>query len=333
MRFLLILLSCLAISLTVSWANSSGKLSQASAADALGHGIALRLSNNIDNPALGNKLPAEILRLSPSQRYALLADASKARIYVLENQNGEPHLIRDFYLTIGKNGVGKKVEGDKRTPLGVYTFASALPRSRLTPFYGAGAFPLDYPNAWDKAQGKTGHGIWLHGVPPNVYSRPPKDSDGCLVVTNPDWHKLARYIQPDNTPIVITRRVEWLDRAAWLTKRQALFDTIANWKFDGAKPDDQAYFSHHSRDYLDNPGQSRHASRERDIAHNERIALDLTEMSLFEYGKDPTAVLDFTQSHGGDVTPKQMYMKREDGKWRIVLEEHMLPAPTMTASN
>ena len=30
---------------------------------------------------------------------------------------------------------------------------------------GDGAFPLNYPNEWDRRLNKTGSGIWLHGTP------------------------------------------------------------------------------------------------------------------------------------------------------------------------
>jgi hypothetical protein len=124
------------------------------------------------------------------QKYALLADTSRARLYLFENINGEPHLKADFYMTIGKNGTDKRVEGDKRTPMGVYQITEQLPRASLADLYGDGAFPLNYPNEWDRLHKRGGHGIWLHGVPSNTYSRPPRSSDGCVVVANPDLKEL-----------------------------------------------------------------------------------------------------------------------------------------------
>jgi len=32
--------------------------------------------------------------------------------------------------------------------MGIYQIAKQLPPKSLTDFYGAGAFPLDYPNEW-----------------------------------------------------------------------------------------------------------------------------------------------------------------------------------------
>ena len=103
--------------------------------------------------------------------------------------------MTDFYISLGKNGVEKQRQGDQKTPLGVYRVISA--RERLPDFYGPGAFPLDYPNDWDRLQHRNGHGIWLHGTPSDTYSRAPWATDGCVVLTNEDFAKLSRYVDGD----------------------------------------------------------------------------------------------------------------------------------------
>ena len=184
-----------------------------------------RLQRHLHHPD-PRLLPAAILQISPAQPFVLLADAARSRLYLFENIAGEPRLLRDYYLSIGRMGTEKRREGDKKTPLGVYRITNHLPDQRLTDFYGAGAFPLNYPNAWDRAQGRTGHGIWLHGVPPDTYSRAPNSSDGCLVVTNPDLIELRRFIQVGQTPVIIAEQVEWMDRAAWTAQHKSLLATF-----------------------------------------------------------------------------------------------------------
>ena len=105
-------------------------------------------------------------------------------------------LVADYYISLGKNGIEKTREGDQKTPLGVYHVTANLPRKKLTDFYGAGAFPINYPNEWDRRQGRNGYGIWLHGMPSDIYSRPPRASDGCIVLTNQDlerWRATCRW--------------------------------------------------------------------------------------------------------------------------------------------
>ena len=101
-------------------------------------------------------------------------DASRSRLYLFENTGSELKLVGDYYLSVGKLGTEKSVEGDMRTPLGVYYVTSNLDPRTLKDFYGSGALPINYPNPYDMQRGKTGGGIWLHGTPPGQFSRPPQ---------------------------------------------------------------------------------------------------------------------------------------------------------------
>src|SRR5207253_2380867 len=107
----------------------------------------------------------------PQQKHALVVDSRRSRLYVFANADGRPRLIADYYVTLGKNGMEKTREGDQKTPIGVYHVTANLPRQKLTDFYGAGAFPINYPNEWDKRRGRNGHGIWLQGLPSAIYAR------------------------------------------------------------------------------------------------------------------------------------------------------------------
>jgi hypothetical protein len=131
-------------------------------------------------------------------------------------------------------------EGDKKTPIGVYHVTSSLPRQKLTDFYGSGAFPINYPNEWDKRQGRNGHGIWLHGTPSDTFSRPPKASDGCVVLANQDLDALAKSLQIGLTPVIISNSIEWLSLDDWQTERSAV-RSIEEWRSDWESRDTDAY--------------------------------------------------------------------------------------------
>lgn len=291
----------------------------------------LRLLRYLDQPE-PNHLPKQILLLAPHQRYALLADAGRARLYLFENVNGLPRLVRDYYMTIGRNGTDKRVEGDKKTPVGVYTISQHLPRERLTDFYGAGAFPLDYPNDWDQLHGRGGHGIWLHGTPSNTYSRPPRASDGCVVVTNPDLNELGRYIQVGVTPMIIADHTEWVDPVTWEASRQEILALLDMWRTDWEGRDVQRFFRHYSPELLKDDWA---ASKQRNIENKQWIRVDLSDISLFLYPDANLAVTTFVQHYASDrfstSTLKRLYWRLDNGQWRIALEKG-LPAPTQVAS-
>lgn len=287
----------------------------------------VRLLRYIDqpDPAL---LPRQILQLAAGQKYALLADASRARLYLFENVDGEPRLKADYYMTIGKNGTDKRVEGDKRTPMGIYQIAKQLPSKGLADLYGAGAFPLDYPNEWDRIQRRGGHGIWLHGVPSDTYSRPPRSSDGCVVVTNPDLKELSRWVQPGTTPVVLAERTDWIDRDTWEQARNDLRAQLQSWQTSWQEREADRFLSHYTSDFLNGEGRTWSENKRRNITDKAWIKVELEDVSLFLYpdgenGK-PMAYAEFTQRYSSDrlssVSRKRLYWQQDTGLWRIVME-------------
>ena len=155
-------------------------------------------------------VPRYLLQMHPEQKHAVVVDTQKSRLYLYQNDNGTPRFIADYYISQGKLGAEKSREGDKKTPIGVYHVTSSLPRQKLTDFYGSGAFPINYPNEWDKRMGRNGHGIWLHGTPSDTFSRPPKASDGCVVLANQDLDAISKNLQVGLTPVIISNSIEWL---------------------------------------------------------------------------------------------------------------------------
>jgi murein L,D-transpeptidase YafK len=284
----------------------------------------VRLMRYIDQPD-PNLLPRQILQLATDQRYALLADASRARLYLFENVDGEPRLLRDYYMTIGRNGTEKRVEGDKRTPVGVYQIVKQLPRAQLADLYGTGAFPLNYPNTWDQAQGHGGHGIWLHGVPSDTYSRPPRSSEGCVVVTNPDLNELSQWIQVGITPVVIADRADWVDRTTWERSRAQLQAELSQWQMHWQARDANRFLDHYAPEFLQGNGRGWADSKRRNIENKEWIKLDLRDASLFLYPGGEMAYTEFIQDYTSDklssIVRKQLYWKLHEGNWRIVLEK------------
>lgn len=284
----------------------------------------VRLLRYIDQPD-PTHLPRQILQLAPSQRYALLADAARARLYLFENVNGEPRLMHDYYMTIGRNGTDKRIEGDKKTPVGVYVVTEQLTRKKLTDFYGAGAFPLNYPNDWDRAQGRGGYGIWLHGVPSDTYSRPPRSSDGCVVVTNPDLKELSRWIQVGVTPVVIVDRADWVDRKTWLETRDDLMAALGAWRTDWESGDADRFLENYAPAMVTSSGSGWARTKRRNIEDKEWIRLQLQDVSLFLYPGGEMAYAEFTQRYDSDklssVSRKRLYWRPEQGQWRIALEK------------
>ncbi len=175
------------------------------------HGLRKELERRVHGAAFSppqGSIPREFQLLGASVRHALAIDASKSRLYLFSNNQGKLHLIADFYISVGKLGMGKSQEGDQRTPQGVYFIGRQIAGAKLPDFYGKGALTLNYPNDWDKAMERSGDGIWLHGSPPDQFARLPEASDGCVVLANTDLITLMKMVDRQ-TPVLLSDKLQW----------------------------------------------------------------------------------------------------------------------------
>lgn len=182
-----------------------------------------------DRPPEGT-LPSQFLKISPQTRTAIAVDAAKSRLYLFSNGPAGLKLTADYYVSVGKAGTIKSQEGDQRTPLGVYYITSNLDTKTLNDFYGAGAMPLNYPNILDIKRGKSGGGIWLHGTPPQNYSRPPRATDGCLVLANPDIQALIRQVTVGATPVVVSSQLVWKPAGQLQAQARPFESALKSWR-------------------------------------------------------------------------------------------------------
>lgn len=166
---------------------------------------------------------------SANQKHIIVVSLQESRLYLYKrNEQGQMTQVVDYYVTMGRKGSGKQIEGDLRTPVGVYHVVDLLPGKGLPDLYGVGALPLNYPNEWDKQNGKTGSGIWLHGVPSDTYIRPPKSSRGCVVLNNNAMETLlSQYDVPFSTPVVIADRL--LADFDFVDNRDTILSDVKNW--------------------------------------------------------------------------------------------------------
>lgn len=275
-------------------------------------------------------VPRYLLQMEQGQRHAIVVDTKRSRLYLYENDRkngGRPRFVADYYVTQGKLGAEKQVEGDKKTPIGVYHVTANLPKQKLADLYGSGAYPLNYPNEWDKRQGRGGSGIWLHGTPSDTFARPPRASDGCVVLTNQDLDVVAKNLQVGLTPVIISDTVEWLSLDDWNRERNELNKTIESWRTDWESRDTGRYLSHYSKRFKSGDQNfDEFATQKKQVnANKEWIKVKVNNLSVFRSpGKDEVAVVTFEQDYRSNNLDNQMkkrqYWLREDGKWKIIYE-------------
>jgi murein L,D-transpeptidase YafK len=279
------------------------------------------------DPPPADRVPRYLLQLRDDQKYAVVVDTRRSRLYVYRNDDGKPQFVADYYVSSGKNGALKVREGDERTPIGVYHVTESLPRKKLSDFYGSGAFPINYPNEWDRIQGRDGHGIWLHGTPSDTYSRPPRSSNGCVVLANPDLDALARILQVGLTPVIISEDVALLSLDDWASERKAFGKQLEQWRADWESLDTERYLSHYSRKFSAQGQDLEDWSQHKRLVNSAKswIKVKVSNISVLrDPGKEELVLVSFDQeyrsSNLSNTVKKRQYWIHEDGRWRIVYE-------------
>lgn len=278
-----------------------------------------------------NLVPRFVLQLRDDQKQVLVVDAKRSRLYVYENQRGRLKFNTDYYISQGKLGINKLKEGDQRTPIGVYYITQRVPGNKLPDFYGTGALPINYPNEWDKLHGRSGSGIWLHGVPSDSYSRPPLSSDGCVVLTNTDLNELYQVVEAGKTPVVIADRVEFVTRSKLESERNLANRLVMEWRRDVESLDVTKVMANYSRQYKSERGenlQALSAKYQKILKGVKNISMQIEDATFFLYpGQDDLIVSTFTQETTTGKTRssarKRQYWAREGGQWKIISETNL----------
>ena len=294
-------------------------------------GLLTEVQTRFQNAAKSNdnniKIPAVLSRLDENYSNAIVVDLNQSRLYVFENKQGHPGKVKDYYISMGRGGAEKEKEGDLRTPLGVYFVRSFIPDYKLMDKYGAGAYPLNYPNAWDLFNGKTGSGIWLHGTRSGTYNRPPLASEGCVVLPNADLIEMASYISLGQTPVLIGQDIKWLTLNQWEQQRDYTTEIFQNWIDDWQSLNVESYLDHYSQSFNNGKKDYHHwVEHKRKVAKNKNyIKVDASDVSLLMHPNEDVMVVTFKQNYSSDnyssESWKRQYWRKEfDGQWRIVYE-------------
>lgn len=288
----------------------------------------LRRMRALRERPLPGTVPSQFLALSQRSRHAIAVDASRSRLYLFENGPAGMNLIADYYISVGKAGTSKTAEGDQRTPLGVYYITSNLDPKSLKDFYGSGALPINYPNILDARRGKTGGGIWLHGTPPNQFSRPPQATDGCVVLANPDLEHIIRTVEVRSTPVVIATQLQWVAPHSARTESKPFEDALYAWRNAKTSGDLNQVLAFYTPDFNSN-GKSLDQWKpvlQSELSKVQGRTIQLKDVSYLRWtDANDTMVVTFGEVAEGVKTgwTKRQYWMRQGTQWKIFFEGTM----------
>ena len=270
-------------------------------------------------------VPSHFLALSPRVKHAIAVDASRSRLYLFENTTNGLKLLADYYISVGKSGIEKSLEGDLRTPLGVYFVTGNLDPKQLKDFYGSGALPINYPNQLDVKRGKTGSGIWLHGTPPQQFSRAPQATDGCVVLANPDLERIIKTVEVRSTPVVIAQSLKWVAPQTVRADSKPFEDALSSWNAAKTSGDITRLMSWYTADFTSygktlTEWKPAMATEVKQLAGREVQLKDVSFMRWTDSAD--TMVVTFGELVQGakSGTTKRQYWTRQGSQWKIFFE-------------
>ncbi|RZI82627.1 MAG: hypothetical protein EOP38_15310 [Rubrivivax sp.] len=277
-----------------------------------------------ERPPAGT-LPSQFIEIPSSTRHAIAVDASRSRLYLFENGPQGLQLVADHYVSIGRLGAEKSTQGDQRTPLGVYYITSRLDGKQLTDFYGVGALPLNYPNEYDRRQGRTGSGIWLHGVPSDSYARSPNSTDGCVALANPELQTILERVQPRTTPVIIAKSLDWVAHHSAEQERRNMRNLIEGWRVARASGDLSRLMSFYSPQFSSGAKDLTQWRQqlEKEVVNQRGRSLQLKDLAILGWrDKSDLLVVTFGEVADGQRTGaiKRQYWGKEGGLWKIFYE-------------
>lgn len=295
--------------------------------------LVLEAKRRVTRPApeaLQGQLPASVAFLASHQPYLAAVDASRSRLYWFANRTGADgqlklELLKETYVSVGINGVGKSKEGDGKTPIGVYFIQKNLPGATLPDLFGVGALTLNYPNAVDAMRNKTGSGIWLHGTPSAQYSRAPEATDGCVVLSNPEMDELLRLPGWRMTPVIIADKLDWVQAGQVSSAYTQFKPRLDQWIADRQRADPEKLKVHYSdrfeRDALDLqhwwPKLLQTSSAQRNAK-----PLEVISVLNWNDGED-TMVVTMSDPNVKDKRQPvflRTYWQKEASQWKLVFE-------------
>ncbi|MEK6693057.1 MAG: L,D-transpeptidase family protein [Nitrospirota bacterium] len=129
------------------------------------------------------------------QKNAINVDTEQHRLWICQ----EDEKIGEFKVSIGRGGIDKRKQGDKKTPLGEYSLGKPRPSSHFGIF-----IPIGYPTPVQKAKGLTGSDLGIHG-PYRLFKWLGRFNtwfdwtQGCIAVgTDKEISEIAKWVKEHN---------------------------------------------------------------------------------------------------------------------------------------
>lgn len=231
----------------------------------------------------------------------ILACSKEKSVLELYTRDSQKQFVlqQRYSAFTGKYDGDKMSEGDRRTPIGIYTLVEK--KCNLNPFYGPMAFVTSYPNLYDRIRGKNGSGIWIHGVP-NEGERN-EFTKGCIVINNTDLIQLDQKINPTKTLLIIDSLIQPKHD---LSPYSIIMAELYKWRYAWMYNDLNSYLSFYSQTFKRYDGMDFNnfkSYKEHIFAKHENKSILLKNMQVVPYPGDKANLylVTFDESYQSDT--------------------------------
>ncbi|MCP3922360.1 MAG: murein L,D-transpeptidase [Desulfobacterales bacterium] len=267
-------------------------------------------------------IPDSFVTFSDNTEYAVVVDKELQKLSLYETKGLSKVLTLD--CATGENKGRKKVEGDKKTPEGVYFFTADYEDKDLTPVYGTRAFPIDYPNVIDSLRGRNGDAIWLHGTDKKILIK--RSSNGCIALNNKDVDKITPYLKLKNTPFIISKSVKYTEKDLKENKIavKKIFTLIDEWKRSIENGSYHFYLSFYDSSYLPDISFWRQWIKMRNKIKN--LSFEISNRSIIKNENYFVVTFDLTVLKGtfkGEIITRKLFLKDLEGTFKIIGDEYL----------
>jgi len=285
--------------------------------------------------AQNDTLPDAIINPGPVPGHLLVVDKAEQLIYLYRHDGkGAVNLEKVMSCSTGKRKGDKMIEGDKKTPNGLYIFnEKKLPRE-MSPIFGILAYPTDYPNFWDRHLGRGGYGIWMHGIDKKLKDY---DSNGCVELQNADIAAMEDIIMLYDTPLIIYESLVMAPVEQLSLVGDKVLSFLESWGRSWVRKEYDAYQAHYAPDFVNSDEQSfaEWMEHKKNVGQNTgTIKLGARDLRVFRHRDVVVAIFqqDYQVDDGfASSGLKRLYLRPEGDSYKIVGEEFQ-PLPDKTTT-
>ena len=196
------------------------------------------------------EVPEALVAIEKSGDAVLLVDKSSQTLHVYQKRNQRLARVETFACSTGQNDGNKKHRGDRKTPEGIYLFTEVKTGEELPDIYGKMAYPMDYPNPFDRIKGRAGSGIWLHSTDEPIRALLPQKTRGCVVVNDRDIDKLSPRLRLFDTPIIVYDQLEMVPTRQQEELQKEVEGFLSKWQKSWEAKNLREYIQLYSRSFV-----------------------------------------------------------------------------------